>query len=99
MTYLEENTLAGLIKAVAEINSQLLNLVKELQVGDWLTTEEASAKTGLSARQLRYGAETGKWKSQRQGHRYFYFGPDLRAYNTQTARSGDKNNRITQSGG
>ena len=94
MTYFDEGVLAGLLKAVAEVNEQLLKLAESLKVEDWFTTEKAQEMTGLTYRQVKYKVETGRWRSRAEGRRYYIYGPDIRAYNAQVARPGD-NSRTT----
>ncbi len=77
MIYLQNSDLQNLIKAVAELNTQLVNVCQKLEGDNWIPIAEAERLTGLTQRQCRYRAETGKWKSSRRGKEFLFYAPDV----------------------
>lgn len=77
MVYLQNQDLQALIKAVAELNQQLANVCERLEESDWILTSDAARITGLTPRQCRYRAETGKWKFMKRGQDFLFYAPDV----------------------
>lgn len=77
MVYLQNQDLQSLIKAISEMNNALATVCEHLERDDWITTAEAGKISGLTPRQCRYRAETGKWKFMKRGQDFLYYAPDV----------------------